>query len=117
LGARVLGTVIAWRRQSPCTAERERGRYFGHGALQGVPLVSSAMASALLGAFAARWGRDAAPWWSLSGAWCGLAGPSAPEVGLVASRACRHLKTVALSFLQTPAPPSGGAAVGKRPPV
>jgi transposase len=79
--------------------------------------LSSAMASALLGAFASRFCRDAEPWWSLRGVWCGLAGPSAPDVCVVASGAREHAQTIDLSLLHDPAPPRGGAAVGKRQPV
>src|SRR5215831_12773024 len=87
----------------PCDGRRVSPRYLSAAAryttLQCLQLVSSAMAAALLGAFAERFRSDARPWWGLRRDWEGLASPGAPDVYVVASGARGHSATLDISLL------------------
>src|SRR5215470_9662767 len=117
LGDRVCGADIPRGPGGSRAAGEGVWGHLGHGSLQCVQLVPSAMAAAVLGAFAAGFCSDAGPWWALRGDRFRLTGAGAPDVYVVASGARGHAETSDVSVLHDPASPRGRAIIGSGQPM
>src|SRR5712691_1318355 len=112
LGDRVFGADVTQWRSGPRAVGRDVCRHCGPRSVSCLPLVSRAVAAALLGASAAGPRSDDGAWGRLPGDRRGAAAPGASDVSRVAARPRGHPQPVELPELHEPGATGGRAAAG-----